>query len=197
MKNNKNHEVYVVKDLENNYLYIGSGQLGRHKHCSSGTSHVYALNEMHFLKQEYRVEVIKVGLTKQESLAIERDMIERLSPRFNKDFNVKDKLVKMSSMSGISKKIVSYILNSEMESNKNNKIKWSRIVGSLFKAFGTSNVIKGVYLGEAECRKFTSTGYTSGKYKIFNTIFSTEKGILFIKKEFIESLLSEESQNDR
>ena len=40
-------EVYICK-FENSVVYIGSGGLNRHKHCKSGISHVYELNEIHF-----------------------------------------------------------------------------------------------------------------------------------------------------
>ena len=40
-------EVYLCY-LEDEIVYIGSGKLNRHKHCNSGTSHVYALNKLRF-----------------------------------------------------------------------------------------------------------------------------------------------------
>ena len=78
------HEVYVVLNKDDEYLYIGSGKSGRHKHCLSGTSHVYELNKMHFDKEEYFVNVIATGLDKDESLRIEQEMILNLNPAFNK-----------------------------------------------------------------------------------------------------------------
>ena len=37
------YEVYACK-YNGEYVYIGSGKHGRHRHCTSGRSHVYELN---------------------------------------------------------------------------------------------------------------------------------------------------------
>lgn len=53
-------EVYFCyyKDV---VVYIGKGRLGRHKHCNSGASHVYKMNELHFKegKDVLKTEVVK------------------------------------------------------------------------------------------------------------------------------------------
>ena len=41
------YEVYICK-LGDDTVYIGQGVKGRHKHCISGKSHVYELNEIFF-----------------------------------------------------------------------------------------------------------------------------------------------------
>ena len=78
------HEVYVVLSESGEYLYIGSGRAGRHKHCLSGTSHCYELNKMHFSGEKYFVNVVHTGLDKQKSLGVEQEMIIELNPEFNK-----------------------------------------------------------------------------------------------------------------
>lgn len=85
-KSLKNKEVYVTKDVDGEVLYIGYGNIGRHKHCNSGISHVYELNEMFFLKgrDSILVEVVKQGLTKQQAEKLERELIIGLQPKFNK-----------------------------------------------------------------------------------------------------------------
>lgn len=65
---NNNHEVYIAKDKTGEYLYIGSGKHGRHKHCASGTSHCYELNDMHFKGEVITVEVVNQGLSKDEAM---------------------------------------------------------------------------------------------------------------------------------
>ena len=45
------YEVYICK-VDGEIVYIGSGKHGRHKHCTSGCSHVYELNKMHFLAND-------------------------------------------------------------------------------------------------------------------------------------------------
>lgn len=85
LKDNKNnYEIYTVTDNEGNYLYVGSGRSGRHRHCSSGKSSVKELNEMYFKNIPFRVEVIYSGLDKEKSLYIEHEMIYELDPKFNK-----------------------------------------------------------------------------------------------------------------
>lgn len=51
-----NYEVYVCK-LGANIIYVGSGAVGRHKHCNSGRSHVYELNKLHFEGEVFKVDI--------------------------------------------------------------------------------------------------------------------------------------------
>ena len=55
----KGYEVYVCKN-GSEVVYIGEGRFGRHKHCNSGTSHVYELNKLHFDGVVLEVDVVKV-----------------------------------------------------------------------------------------------------------------------------------------
>lgn len=87
----RNYEVYVVKDNNGEYLYIGSGLHGRHKHCQSGTSHSYELNAMHHRGEVSTVGVICTGLTQKESLAQEKELIIKHFPKFNKTHKPKEK----------------------------------------------------------------------------------------------------------
>lgn len=85
-KSLKNKEVYIARDREGDVLYVGYGNFGRHKHCNSGTSHVFGLNEMFFLKgrDSILVEVVKQGITKQQAEKLEKELIIGLQPKFNK-----------------------------------------------------------------------------------------------------------------
>ena len=77
--------VYTVKITETQELvYIGSGLEGRELHVTSGTSHSYFLNCLHFNEIDVTVEVIYENLTKQESLDIELDLIRKNKPIFNR-----------------------------------------------------------------------------------------------------------------
>ena len=77
-------EVYIAT-VKNKIVYIGSGQAGkRHKHITSGTSHVYMLNKIHFTKPEsIKVLVLHSNLTKERSLELEMTLIEEYQPVFN------------------------------------------------------------------------------------------------------------------
>lgn len=89
-KENYNHEVYIAKDKHGEYLYIGSGRSGRHRHCNSGTSHCYELNEMYFKGEEIFVQVVNAGLSKEEALAFEHSLVKEYNPRYNKAAVIKE-----------------------------------------------------------------------------------------------------------
>ena len=61
------YEVYMCK-FQDAVLYIGSGKIGRHKHCDSGTSNIYGLNRLHFGYVELGVSVVGTFKSQQESL---------------------------------------------------------------------------------------------------------------------------------
>lgn len=71
----KGYEVYICT-LDKDVLYIGSGRINRHKHCNSGTSHVYGLNKLHFEGNIFDVN-LKFFLTKEESLEEEKRLINQ------------------------------------------------------------------------------------------------------------------------
>lgn len=77
-------EVYIAT-VKNKIVYIGSGQAGkRHKHITSGTSHVYMLNQIHFKAPEsIKVLVLHSNLSKERSLELEMTLIEEYQPVFN------------------------------------------------------------------------------------------------------------------
>lgn len=78
------YEVYIAT-IKNKIVYIGSGQANkRHKHITSGTSHVYMLNKIHFSKPEsIKVMILHSNLTKERSLELEMTLIEEYQPAFN------------------------------------------------------------------------------------------------------------------
>ena len=77
------YEVYICR-VDGEIVYIGSGKHGRHKHCDSGCSHVYELNRIHFLANDtIAVTVLYGNLPQQESLGIEKNLIETHKPKFN------------------------------------------------------------------------------------------------------------------
>ena len=80
-------EVYFCyyKDV---VVYIGKGRLGRHKHCNSGASHVYKMNELHFKegKDVLKTEVVKYFKTDKEAGEFEKASILKFKPKFNTVF---------------------------------------------------------------------------------------------------------------
>ena len=59
--------------------YIGKGEAGRWKHCISGTSHLRKLNKDLFEGKEICVYMVKAGMTSDEALRLESDLISSFS----------------------------------------------------------------------------------------------------------------------
>ena len=81
-----NKEVYIAYGENNEVLYVGQGNIGRHKHCLSGTSHNKELNRYYFNNGEYSsmtVEVVHSCLSDSEAKAKEYEYIKTLKPLFN------------------------------------------------------------------------------------------------------------------
>lgn len=78
------YEVYLAM-VGKEIVYIGSGRAGvRHKHVTSGVSHNYCLNKIHFTKPEsMKVIVLESNLTQKRSLELESELITKYQPIFN------------------------------------------------------------------------------------------------------------------
>ena len=79
-------EVYIAYGENNEVLYVGQGNTGRHKHCMSGTSHNKDLNRYYFNNGEdssMTVEVVHSCLSESEAKAKECEYIKTLKPLFN------------------------------------------------------------------------------------------------------------------
>lgn len=74
---NKNHIVYIARDIDNVVRYIGEGKADRFKHVNSGVSHVYELNKEHFLGRKMDIQIYNKNLTKTEALSIERFLLNK------------------------------------------------------------------------------------------------------------------------
>lgn len=85
------YEVYVCK-LDNEVLYVGQGASGRHKHCNSGSSHVYELNKLHFEGKTFDVYVVFQTNNKKHVLQKEKDLIGELKPKLNTVHNSANKI---------------------------------------------------------------------------------------------------------
>ena len=80
----KIYEVYVCKH-DGVVVYVGQGYYNRHKHCNSGTSHVYELNKLHFQGVVFDVEVTILD-NKDVAVKKEKELIKKYLPKFNKNF---------------------------------------------------------------------------------------------------------------
>ena len=73
------HVVYTVKDANGSLRYIGEGQKDRPNHVNSGASHNWKINEHYFKVGPMEIEIVADGLTKTESVAIEKILIQNNS----------------------------------------------------------------------------------------------------------------------
>lgn len=105
-----NYEVYVAKSKDGMVLYVGQGKVDRHKHLSSGVSHVYEANRWHHNNKFFSTEVVALMETKKEAEEVEDRLIAELRPCWNKvspyrgDWREKYKFVKKRLRDGIRNK---------------------------------------------------------------------------------------------
>lgn len=80
----KLYEIYEVS-YKGQVVYVESGLQGvRHLHVKSGASHVPALNKLFFEDADNMiVNILRDGLSKEESLELEKSYILAIKPEFN------------------------------------------------------------------------------------------------------------------
>ena len=121
-------ELYCCYD-KGKLLYVGSGALYRHKHCNSGTSHVYEINKLHFQGVIFDVKV-KYFETREDALEEEQKLIREHLPELNKVYTTRN--------CGKSKWVQTYskLRKSFTENNKfDKKSTMYRKMAELFEAF--------------------------------------------------------------
>lgn len=80
------HIIYYAT-YNNNIVYIGCGLPNRHKHCTSGTSHIYDLNRLHFLEpNSIQVHILKGFTSQEEALEEEKKLILEFKPVYNSKY---------------------------------------------------------------------------------------------------------------
>lgn len=96
-----NYVVYCCF-TEKEVLYVGNGKIGREKHCESGTSHVYKLNEHYFMYkhsfgeekcQKMHTKIVKYFKTKAQAVEFEKNLIKDILPKYNKSVAMAEKRV--------------------------------------------------------------------------------------------------------
>ena len=84
----KVYELYHCK-YQGEVVYIGQGARGRHRHCNSGCSHVYELNEIYFTEGKGVLEVSIVQEFFDKEFAEKQEVvhIQKYRPKLNKVHN--------------------------------------------------------------------------------------------------------------
>lgn len=119
-------------------VYIGQGRKGRHKHCNSGTSHVYELNKIHFLEGEdaLQVDVVKTHPDEKSSKEFEKGMIKKYRPKFNKVYlNSKEREDSVIKSNKIRKDVKDFIF-SDRKYRKVNREEYYALVKEFIDHFG-------------------------------------------------------------
>ena len=86
--------VYKATGLNNEILYIGKGGGDRYKHCNSGISHCFHLNEYFFKNgsESINTKIVREFDCEIEALEHEKVCIQTLKPMFNKVLTVREVL---------------------------------------------------------------------------------------------------------
>ena len=144
----KIYEVYHCK-YKGEVVYIGQGEKGRHVHCNSGISHVYRLNEIHFLegKDALEVEVVHYSTSKDVVLELEKESIKLMQPEFNSVYTNNSTRYESSVLG---KEIRANLLDEKYLTTlrtKNDEDKYRRLVEEFCSYFGHKSILSGdIYL---------------------------------------------------
>ena len=111
-----NKEVYIAYGLNNEVLYVGQGNIGRNNHCCSGISHNKQLNRYYFLNGEgdcIKTEIYKYVMCETEARDIEKELIEKLSPLYNIEKQIKPESAVYNSFSSASRMYYDIVMNKD------------------------------------------------------------------------------------
>lgn len=147
MKNKFKYVVYKAT-LGGEVLYIGSGVKGREKHCASGVSHVYKLNELHFNGASIETVVVKDSLSKEGSMSLEKDLITKLKPLYNVVHNDTTRMGRMLMLAQLSKVVSKELNNYQRDNDKTGTMhyRYLKAVEELVTLIGIKNLLDGVMI---------------------------------------------------
>lgn len=201
----KIYEVYICKH-EDVVVYVGSGKMGRHKHCVSGVSHCYGLNKLHFTESEkVHVDVIALFQDKKESLDYEKSLIMLHKPIFNTIFNkdVMNDLVNRSK--GLRNRFINLAVDEDVSDI--NLEKFKNLLSEFFNFYSFSDVESGnitIYTGTfykkmgmihmAQLTRFLREGNDFYRDKHFCVVFYKVSKIL-LGYDIINSLCKTQKLN--
>lgn len=136
----KSYEVYVCK-LDDEIVYVGQGEKGRHRHCNSGVTHVYELNKVHFEGGSVDVNVVLVSAMKKEVLKLEKELILKYRPKFNKVHNQSTRGKQARDSIHVKNKLCKYI--DGVNWDKKQKIKCKELVVEFWKFYYYVDIMDG------------------------------------------------------
>ena len=184
-KSTRTQEVYVVTDSNGAYLYIGSGAIGRHKHCLSGVSHVYELNALHFSGAGgIECKVVKYFDAVDKAREYELDLIKKYSPLYNKVHNNKDNRIEKCSKAIEIKNYLFSSISSEGCFKNASKTTLDHIrteLEKLLSEFSVQSFVTGVSMSRDDAWSITKQRYKSAglqKTLILGELFEFKNRVL-------------------
>lgn len=189
-------EVYIAYGKNGEILYIGQGNIGRHKHCTSGVSHSKDLNRYFFLNGEeksIRVEVVKIFKSEKEALKYEDELILLHNPLFNIKSSISNHVSYMIDAKDLYKRFETELIKVGLKLHSPHHVIWMNHMKTFVKNIGYKRLKEGVLLSRASIRNYGDKGL----YLIFvrlikgqvNPVFSKsfeikkedESGLYFLK----------------
>ena len=137
-------EVYVCKK-DGEIVYIGKGRKDRHKHCNSGVSHVFELNEIRFTEgaDVLETEVVKYFKTDKEACEYEIFLIGKYNPKFNKTYTTKTKTENMTEARKLKSSMKAHIMDVRSKNLRNVYESYYALVDEFLGHFGCNFHNKG------------------------------------------------------
>ena len=145
----KVYELYHCK-YKGEVVYVGQGVRGSHRHCNSGTSHVFELNKIYFTEgaEALSVEVLMQDSNKGVVVKAEKEYILARKPRFNKVLNNKVGRFKNVNDSITLRKMLLDV--GEKHLSKKTLEKYDSLVSEMVDYFGYASIINGNYVIEGK-----------------------------------------------
>lgn len=187
--------MYKAVAEDGTLLYVGSGVLGRHKHCNSGTSNVYNLNKMHFAGEKIITSVVKLFDTKEESLTYEHEYILSHKPLFNIKLTIKDDaMYKGRIMSTVKRSLLEHIKEYAKEHNKSAITeRLEKDLEEFFKIYRLGCFVEGATVQRKWLRKiFRWDDTTSVRFKVMSDYFTVNVTSRFV--QLIPSIVEEHAK---
>lgn len=135
-------EVYQCK-YKGEVVYVGQGGKGRHKHCNSGCSHVFKLNEIYFLEgsDALDVRVLHYSNNKEAVLVAEKEYIKKHQPIFNSVFTRTFSRNEDANRGKATKKKFYSDYYLDMIVKNGDKEKYRKLVEEFYNYFGYKNIL--------------------------------------------------------
>lgn len=125
-------------------------------------------------------------LTKEESLSLEKELIDKLNPLFNKARVNDSRNTLMHRGVALKQFIYNTVLNCNLK-NKSKRVDWCKELDTLFSIVTITDLIHGYKLPSNIRKKYYRKGVNIGKYIIFNKVFSlNEKMYLKFSDEILQ-----------